>query len=565
MLVVASAAGARERSMFTSQQLGAVGTSWFSIDLDTGALTQNPGVTNTGLPTVPNITPDGKFFYVGDYTNAEINGFSVGSGGLTALAGFPVSTGTGPNAVVSDPTSSNLWSANFDASNVSGFSIGGSGGLSAITGFPVPSSGGLTTLGVSPRNQFVYAPGSSGDTIAGYLRNPAGELTPLAGFPVANTGAPYDVEFSVDGTLLFVANNTADSISVYSINQTTGALTEVAGSPFTTAADPVALAATTDGRFLLCVASSGTIDSLAIASDGSLTSVDQDPAGFSPWDIEVTPDDRFAYVANYWTGTITGLAIAADGTLDELSGSPFGDGSGAIASFAIVPDQGPTAAFSSGTTGLTASFNGGSSSDPDGSVATYSWNFGDGATATTSSATTSHAYAAPGTYNVTLQVTDDENCSAEQVGTGQVFSCNGSSAAITQHTVTVSATPVKPLTLTHASGKQVKSRKQGNKITRRVRVSFGLSLSANVTYQFQKSTKKTICRRPKTVKKGKASFKNFGRKMTKPGTAGPNQRTFTNKLGGKKIVPGRYRVKLLAKSSDGRQTKWVTTASFCVR
>lgn len=55
--------------------------------------------------------------------------------------------------------------------------------------------------------------------------------------------------------------------------------------------------------------------------------------------------------------------------------------------------------------GGVVSFNGGQSSDADGSLAGHAWNFGDGTSAT--GAVVTHAYALPGTYMVTLTVTDD--------------------------------------------------------------------------------------------------------------------------------------------------------------
>jgi PKD repeat protein len=58
-----------------------------------------------------------------------------------------------------------------------------------------------------------------------------------------------------------------------------------------------------------------------------------------------------------------------------------------------------------GTVGVDVLFDGSASSDPDGDIASYAWDFGDGVNGT--GATPSHAYAVAGTYNVTLMVTDN--------------------------------------------------------------------------------------------------------------------------------------------------------------
>ena len=65
----------------------------------------------------------------------------------------------------------------------------------------------------------------------------------------------------------------------------------------------------------------------------------------------------------------------------------------------------PTAAFTTAVSGLTLSADGSTSTDSDGSIASYAWTFGDGTTATTVSPT--HTYAAAGSYTVTLTVTDN--------------------------------------------------------------------------------------------------------------------------------------------------------------
>ncbi|MBL8262711.1 MAG: PKD domain-containing protein [Xanthomonadaceae bacterium] len=68
----------------------------------------------------------------------------------------------------------------------------------------------------------------------------------------------------------------------------------------------------------------------------------------------------------------------------------------------------PVANFTASTNGLTATFTD-TSSDSDGSIASRSWNFGDGSTST--AANPSRTYAASGTYNVTLTVTDNAGLS----------------------------------------------------------------------------------------------------------------------------------------------------------
>ena len=70
-----------------------------------------------------------------------------------------------------------------------------------------------------------------------------------------------------------------------------------------------------------------------------------------------------------------------------------------------VVNQAPVAAFTPTTSELSLSVAAGASSDPDGSITSYAWEFGDGAVG--SGVTADHTYATSGTYQVTLTVTDD--------------------------------------------------------------------------------------------------------------------------------------------------------------
>ncbi len=70
------------------------------------------------------------------------------------------------------------------------------------------------------------------------------------------------------------------------------------------------------------------------------------------------------------------------------------------------PNVPPTAAFTSSATGLAASFNATGSTDGDGTITSYAWDFGDGTTGT--GVAPGHTYAANGTFAVKLTVTDDD-------------------------------------------------------------------------------------------------------------------------------------------------------------
>jgi PKD repeat protein len=71
-------------------------------------------------------------------------------------------------------------------------------------------------------------------------------------------------------------------------------------------------------------------------------------------------------------------------------------------------NQAPTAKVNgpySGKLGTAVSFSSAGSTDPDGSIASYAWTFGDGATST--QANPNHTYTAVGGYSVALTVTDN--------------------------------------------------------------------------------------------------------------------------------------------------------------
>jgi PKD repeat protein len=110
------------------------------------------------------------------------------------------------------------------------------------------------------------------------------------------------------------------------------------------------------------------------------------------------------------------------------------DNQGATASasltvtISLTPNQAPVAVITGpavGTVNQALTFGADSSSDPDGNPLTYAWSFSEGGT--DSGPSTTHTYAATGTYTVTLTVSDNQG------GTGSAT-----------HTVTISLAPNQP-------------------------------------------------------------------------------------------------------------------------
>ena len=99
-----------------------------------------------------------------------------------------------------------------------------------------------------------------------------------------------------------------------------------------------------------------------------------------------------------------GVVVACLG-LTACGGGGGGGGGG------TPPNTPPTASFTAaptvGQAPLTVAFDGSASSDPDGTIVAYSWNFGDNSSG--SGVTTSHTYTAAGTFTVALTVRDDDN------------------------------------------------------------------------------------------------------------------------------------------------------------
>jgi len=77
-----------------------------------------------------------------------------------------------------------------------------------------------------------------------------------------------------------------------------------------------------------------------------------------------------------------------------------------------IPNQPPVASFSyspqNPVVNETITFDASASTDPDGNITSYEWDFGDGNVTNTTHEILNHSYSEAGSYEVTLTVTDDD-------------------------------------------------------------------------------------------------------------------------------------------------------------
>jgi DNA-binding beta-propeller fold protein YncE len=400
------------------------------------------GAQATGV----SIAPDGRrLFAANDNT---VSGRSIApDGSLASLPGSPYAAGALPGGTAISPDGARLYVANYFGASISGYSIGSNGIRTPLPGSPYMTGGFSAAVAVSPDGRHAYVTRSDDASVIAYAVAADGSLSVAPGSPFPAGDNPLGIVVSPDGHV-FALNLAGASVSAYAPNAD-GSLTQVPGSPFPTGDSPTGAVVTPDGRRLYVTnQSSGNISGYGIAGDGTLSPLPGTPFAV-PSEARAaaaSPDGTRLFVASGDSDVVT-YAIGADGMLTQL-GSPLPTGvTGArFQSVAVTPNQGPVAglAAAGGSVGTPVGLDARASSDPDGSVARYDWDFGDGTELADGGPTPSHVYTTGGAHTATVTVTDDEGCSTVVVFTGQTASCNGSAAATATAPVTVVGTAAPP-------------------------------------------------------------------------------------------------------------------------
>lgn len=351
---------------------GSDSISAYAINNTTGALTmidQNGPISFGGSvwagskPTSVTIDPSGQFAYVTNFGSSSISTYSIdaGTGILTALhtvagrnGNLAMTMTRGTTAITYSPRFAYV--ANYDSADVSAYSINAEtgvltqipcGGGTGCNGSNFQTGTNPASVTVEPSGRYAYVAnsfnGAGGNSVSGYSINAStGKLTSL-GAPVSAGSSPRSVIADPSGKFVYVANYVSDNVSVFSIDNATGALSPLdadagtagiqnaisaGNSPNSITIDPA-------GRFAYVASYFSTaVSAFSVnASTGALTALNYvDPAvsvigGGSPFHITVDPLGKFVYVANYASNDIAAYSInPSTGVLNALpdvdAGSP---------------------------------------------------------------------------------------------------------------------------------------------------------------------------------------------------------------------------------------------------
>ena len=278
------------------------GVRGLAIDPATGALSELPGSPfGAGpAPITAALHPSGGFLYVGDNFTGEIRYYTVSPEGSLTLQGV-IGTGGifGPGMLAFDPEGRFLYAFPAFVPGVLGYAIDPiTGALQPLPGSPFSGPmGGQNKIAVTTAGRFVVV--TNGSMVSVYATLPDGALELVDSMPA---GRAEGLAVDPTGQYVYVVNPFAEDftdfmgrVRAFRLDPETGRLSIVPGSPFSTGGVTSTVAAVdASGRFLYVVNQGfmptppGSVSALAIdQSTGALSKVTGSPfaAGDRPFSL----------------------------------------------------------------------------------------------------------------------------------------------------------------------------------------------------------------------------------------------------------------------------------------
>jgi 6-phosphogluconolactonase len=271
----------------------------YSANESTGALTQAKLVNTPEIqyPLEMIVSPNQQWLYVSDSNGFQVAGYAIGTdGNLSPLPGSPYKT----SGVVRRLTTDNAGRFLFVAGDnqVFGFSIGSNGALTPTPGSPTTIRPPFMSMkgpsgvdaAIDPGARFLFVADGTQQQMFVYAISAAGALTPVAGSPFQDGVYAGTATTDPAGKFVFIGAFNTAQVAALAVNQASGAVQPVAGSPFDNGPFRNGGAPISDvkvdpqGKFLLTAdEDQGKITVFSInASTGALTNVQGSPFVASP-------------------------------------------------------------------------------------------------------------------------------------------------------------------------------------------------------------------------------------------------------------------------------------------
>jgi len=286
--------------------------SGYAVDHISGRLAEldgSPYLAGSG-PVAISMHPSGEFVYVANVISNDLYVYARDANGDLKQTGPPHAVGTHPFFVTTNPTGQFLYVSNQDDGTISAFTTGKGDELKAVPGSPFNSGLRPRSITIDPTGRFAYVVNygvnpyesresacvgtygnatGKGCTISVFeIDQKTGALASIKGSPFESDGInPLMSVMDSYGKYLFVVNATSNDISVFEADDKTGSIRRVPGSPFSTTREPISVALDWSDSLLYVVSgSSHDISQFAVEDDGRLHSIGTPvPAGLGPTSI----------------------------------------------------------------------------------------------------------------------------------------------------------------------------------------------------------------------------------------------------------------------------------------
>ena len=410
LLLALPAPGASARNAYVTNQNSA------SVSVIDTRTNQVVGAIQVGTgPREIAITPDGSRAYVTNRGSKDIYAIDTRT---NQVVGEPIKVAEDPIAIAITPDGTHAYVAQLDSKTVLVIDTR----TNQVVGNPIEVGIQPRGIAFTPDGSRAYVANKGSGTVS-VIDTRTNQV--VGAIPVGE--GPRNIAITPDGTRAYVTNNGSANVSVIDT-----ATNKTVGEPIKVGELASGIAITPDGSHAY-VANEGLGTVSVIDTRTNQVVGEPIPVGAEPRNITITPDGNHAYVANEGLGTVSVIDTRTNKVVGEpaVGASPFG--------VAIPPDQPPLASFKAPRVrpGVSVTFDASSSMDPDGTISAYAWDFGDKQASLLPSPATAHTYPKPGTYHVTLRLTDNEGCSTSLLFTGQTAFCNGQALAATSKVVKV--------------------------------------------------------------------------------------------------------------------------------